>query len=37
MEEGIESEISHKAIILELIDMFKKLKSIAIEINKNVS
>lgn len=34
MEEKIESEISQKAIILELIDMFKELKSIAIEINK---
>lgn len=34
MEEKIESEISQKPIILELIDMFKELKSIAIEINK---
>lgn len=34
MEEKIESEISQKPIILELMDMFKELKSIAIEINK---
>lgn len=34
MEEEIESSISQNAIILELIDMFKGLKNIAIEINK---